>query len=198
MSGLKSACLTAVFLTAVSMPAFAQDGPAEPFSRAYVSALAGIAFTEDRSPMLALEYGERVHDFVQAYANLTYFNDVMTSRTRSHLSAAAAALAASTGTPWNFQGRDQGVAFTVGAKAVLARGPVRPYIGGGAGALNLRRKVVESSRGDVTDSFMDVFGSNDGNIGSTSASTTKVIMGTTTDRRWQRNMQASCLYVFRV
>jgi hypothetical protein len=34
MSGLKSACLTAVFLTGVSIPAFAQDGPAEPFSTA--------------------------------------------------------------------------------------------------------------------------------------------------------------------
>ena len=169
----QSTWICAFAISVFSLPAFAQDGSAEPFSRASVSAIAGVALTDDRSPMLAIEYTERVHELVQAYANLTYFDDLMTPQTRQNLGQAAALLVAATGNPWHFEGRDQGVSFTVGAKAVAPLGAVRPYIGAGAGALNLRRKIRETSLGDVTDSFVELFGSGDGNVGTPTSSGTK-------------------------
>lgn len=174
MNVFRSASLVAFVLAAVSTPALAQQrAENEPFSRAYASALAGVAFDSDTTATFAAEYGERLHENVQAYANITYFDNLMSDVMRSNIESAAAALAASTGSAWTLQGRDQGLAFTVGAKVLVGSGaPVRPYVGAGVGALNLRRKITEPSLGDVTESFVEVFGLSDGNIGSTRTSTT--------------------------
>jgi hypothetical protein len=67
----------------------------------------------------AVEYGERLDNHVTAFATLTYFNDLMTDRMRSNLTRANAMLAASTGSTWTLQGRDQGLALSVGGGAVF-------------------------------------------------------------------------------
>jgi opacity protein-like surface antigen len=163
-----------IVIAAFVSPAFAQQKATAPFSEAYVSALAGAAVGAQDSAILAVEYGDRVDDHVTAFANLTYFDDLMTDRMRSNLARASAMLAASTGSTWTFQGRDQGLALSVGAKVTGALGSnVRPYVGAGAGVVNLRRKITEPGLGDVTESFIKVFGLSDGNIASTSASVTR-------------------------
>ena len=163
-----------IVIAACVSPAFAQQKAPAPFSKAYVSALAGAAVGAQDSAIVAVEYGERLDDHVTAFANLTYFDDLMTDRMRGNLARASAMLAASTGSTWTLQGRDQGLAFSVGAKVAAALGSnVRPYVGAGAGAVNLRRKIAEPAYGDVTESFVKVFGLSDGNIASTSASVTR-------------------------
>jgi len=163
-----------IVMAAFVSPAFAQQKATAPFSEAYVSALAGAAVGAQDSAIVAVEYGERLDDHVTAFANLTYFDDLMTDRMRGNLARASAMLAASTGSTWTLQGRDQGLAFSVGAKVAAALGSnVRPYVGAGAGAVNLRRKIAEPAYGDVTESFVKVFGLSDGNIASTSASVTR-------------------------
>ena len=205
MKVFKNSVFQVVIVTAAFVsPAFAQQKANAPFSEAYVSALAGAAVGAQDSAIVAVEYGDRVDDHVTAFANLTYFNDLMTDRMRSNLARASAMLAASTGSTWNLQGRDQGLALSVGAKVTGALGSnVRPYVGGGdragntrrkrkedtlgkvpeatflppvcasPGAVNLRRKITEPALGDVTESFVKVFGLSDGNIASTSASVTR-------------------------
>jgi opacity protein-like surface antigen len=163
-----------IVIAACVSPAFAQQKATAPFSEAYVSALAGAAVGAQDSAILGVEYGDRVGDHVTAFANLTYFNDLMTDRMRSNLVRASAMLAASTGSTWTLQGRDQGLAFSVGAKVAAALGSnVRPYVGAGVGAVNLRRKITEPAYGDVTESFVKVFGLSDGNIANTSVSVTR-------------------------
>jgi opacity protein-like surface antigen len=175
MKVFKNSVFQVVIVTAAFVsPAFAQQKATAPFSEGYVSALAGAAVGAQDSAILAVEYGDRVDDHVTAFANLTYFNDLMTDRMRSNLARASAMLAASTGSTWNLQGRDQGLALSVGAKVTGALGSnVRPYVGAGAGAVNLRRKITEPALGDVTESFLKVFGLSDGNIAITSASVTR-------------------------
>jgi len=163
-----------IVIAAFVSPAFAQQKAIDPFSKIYVSALAGATVGAQDSAIFGVEYGERMDDHVTAFANLTWFDDLMTDRMRSNLARASAMLAASTGSAWTLQGRDPGLAFTVGAKVTGALGSnVRPYVGAGAGAVNLRRKITEPALGDVTESFIKVFGLSDGNIDSTSSSVTK-------------------------
>ena len=50
---------------------------------------------------------------------------------------------------------------------------VRPYVGGGVGALNLRRTIREVSRGNVTTAYLAQFGAGDGVVDITQSNTTK-------------------------
>ena len=100
----------------VAGPAFSQRAdatPAEPFSAAYVSAFTGASFASETKATFAGEYGERVTDHVQAYANITHFDDLMSDAMRDRLAMAAAELTDLTGEAWDFSGRDRGLAVTV-------------------------------------------------------------------------------------
>ena len=65
------------------------------------------------------EYGERVHRDVMAYANFTTCDNLMSSRMRDNLVVAGDDLTAQTGMPWQFAGRDRGLAFTMGGKFLI-------------------------------------------------------------------------------
>ena len=76
---------------------------------------------------------------------------------RDDLDATATRLATLTGDTWSFSGRDRGIALVVGGKYVFGSGTVRPYVGGGAGFINLKRTVFETRLGDVTQAVFNDF-----------------------------------------
>lgn len=124
-------------------------------SRNYASVSVGADFTPP-DVTAAVEYGERVTPNVQAYVTLTFFDNVIGEDLEDDLAGLSNALTAQTGRSWRFDGRDRGVGFVGGAR-YLARvsNSVRPYVGAGAGVLNVDRTISERTLGDVT---MAVFG----------------------------------------
>ena len=129
---------------------------------------------ENPSSAFAAEYGERVHRDVQAYANYSYVDNLMSSRMRNNLEVAGADLTAQTGSLWQFEGRDRGLAFTMGGKFLIPGDmKFRPYVGGGLGVLNLKRRITEQQRGDVSEAFYALTGVNDGVIDAGETSVTK-------------------------
>ena len=142
------ACLMA------AQPALCQDrtdaAPSDPFSlQRYVSASAGFASVGANTGTFAAEYGDRVTRNSLAYANLSYFDNLMTDEMRDHLAAAASSITAITWVNRSFSGRDRGIAFTAGGKYQPGT-RVRPYVGGGAGAIWIKRTVTERTLGDVS------------------------------------------------
>ena len=147
--------------------AFGQQATqAPPFQRGYMTATAGASFADHQTPTFGIEYGEPINPHVHAYANFTYFDDLITDRAQSDLTDLAAALTRMTATTWGLTGHERGLGFSGGAKYVLSdpASPVRPYVGGGLGVLNLRRTVVETDLGDITNQVITVFGAPDGYI----------------------------------
>ena len=49
------------------------------------------------------------------------------------------------------------MALVVGGKYVFGGGTIRPYVGGGAGVINLKRTVFETRIGDVTRAVFNDF-----------------------------------------
>jgi hypothetical protein len=114
---------------------------------------------ETPTATFAVEYGERVTPDVQAYANISYTHDLMSDRMRQYLLDAGATLTALDGVNWEFIGRDRGLSFTAGGKFLMPVNlRIRPYVGGGLGILNLRRRITEDHLGDVSESFYDLSG----------------------------------------
>ena len=166
MNCVKSLVLVPVVMAAMCVPALAQEGENE-VPQHYFTGTGGAAFNldfEDPSFTFAAEYGERVlHRDVQAYANFSYVDNLMSQRMRDNLVLAGEDLTALTGVPWQFSGHDRGLAFTIGGKFLFpADLKFRPYVGGGFGILNLRRYVTERDLGDVSETFYDLTGLNDG------------------------------------
>jgi hypothetical protein len=130
--------------------------------RRYVAAVVGAATVGSQTaPTIAAEFGESVTRNSQAYVSLSYFDNVMTDRMRANLAAAAETIELITGTTRSFTGRDHALAFTAGGKFVVGT-RVRPYIGAGAGAINIHRTINETSLGDVTEAFAEQTGFGDG------------------------------------
>jgi hypothetical protein len=102
-----------------------------------------------------------MHPRAQAYMNFSYFENLMNATLTDDLAGLSAALSDTTGRTWDLRGRDRGFGFIVGAKYLLGNGRVRPYLGGGAGALNIRRLITERQIGDVTAATLTVFGIGD-------------------------------------
>ena len=174
MKAVRMISVSAVAALLSAAPALAQQSELEPFSRAYVSVLGGATLDGKVTPVFAGEYGERVSKHVLGYANVTFFNDLMSPTMRDNLVAASALLNVVHNSSYRFSGRDRGLSVTFGAKvSPVTSGTVRPYVGLGFGTLTLRRSVTEESLGDVTTSFAEEFGVSDGNIDSTATSSTK-------------------------
>lgn len=162
-----------VLLTATA--AAAQGRPtAAPLDRGFMTGSAGAAFADQRSAAFGIEIGERLNPSTQAYVAFNYFDNLLTDRAADDLADLGDALTFLNGEPWAFTGRDRGLAFSGGARYLLSRGPnVRPYVGGGAGVLNVRRTITEQDLGDVSDPFFNTFGAPDGFIDATKVSTFK-------------------------
>jgi opacity protein-like surface antigen len=74
------------------------------------------------------------------------------------LSQLSAVLTSVTGTPWSLKGRDRGVTLIGSGRYLLnTGGTIRPYVGGGAGVINLKRTIVDPRAGDVTTSILSEF-----------------------------------------
>jgi len=162
MKCLKALAFVPVVLVAWATSAQAQEvQPADISPPFYLEGIGGAALTHDFSdvaPAFAVEFGERLHRQVYAYANLRYINDLMSEQMKSSLEAA------SEGTGLNLSGRDRGLTFTIGAKYMFPpKLRFRPYVGGGAGAINLKRYIANQTFGDLI-SYDGIF-----NVGESSA-----------------------------
>jgi hypothetical protein len=174
---LKSISLMSLVLLALAVPARGQDAWSSAPPRGYLTASGGAAFDtnfEHPATSVAVEYGERLHRDVQAYAMFSYVENLMSTRMRSNLTEAGITFTQATGVPWEFRGRDRGLALTVGGKFLMPiAASFRPYVGGGLGVLNLRRRISERDLGDVSESFVLLTGLNDGVIDADRVSATK-------------------------
>jgi hypothetical protein len=145
--------------------------------RGYVSAGGGATLDSDRSGAFAVEYGDQIGRDVQAYATFSYFDNLITDSTQDDLRRLGDVMAGLTGTAWEFSGRDRGAAFVAGAKFLIPTGSgVRPYVGGGAGAINLKRTITERTRGDLTSAISTGLGFTEGAFNSADASATKPLI----------------------
>jgi opacity protein-like surface antigen len=144
--------------------------------RRYVAAFGGAAtIGSETNATIGGEYGESVTRNSQAYANLTYFDNVMTDRMRDNLVAASDYIRLLTGDTRTFSGRDRGLAFSAGGKYVVGT-RVRPYIGAGAGAIRIQRTISENSLGDVTVAFAQQTGFGDGVVSAGDVKATKPLV----------------------
>jgi hypothetical protein len=165
MNVVKSLVLVPMVVAGMSVAAFAQETESN-VPKHYFTGLGGATINLDFDHpafMFAAEYGERLHRDVQAYANFSYMDNLMSQRMRDNLVLAGDDLTASTGVPWEFRGHDRGMAFVIGGKFLLpADLAFRPYVGGGFGILNLRRHITERDLGDVSEGFYELTVLNDG------------------------------------
>lgn len=146
MQLLTKSAIVAVVLCALAAPVQAQGfdpRPARPDHGIYLAALAGASFGPDRAPVFAAEFGERLHPDVRAYATISYFENLMDRSVQRELDQVSEDLGNLTGIPWALRGRDRGAAFVAGAKYLVPGRTVRPYIGGGAGFINLKRTITD-------------------------------------------------------
>jgi hypothetical protein len=167
MNWLKTTSLLLMLL--IAAPALAQQRPApapRPL-RGYLigggGASLGQAVPAQTSLTLSAEIAENMTRNIQAYMSAVYYDNIMSDTQANQLALVGNTLSAATGTPWVFQGRDRGRSFTFGAKVLVpGTSSVHPYVGGGFGALNVRRTIRELSRGNVTQAYLTQFGSADG------------------------------------
>lgn len=177
MHVFRSFAFVVLILGLAASPSAAQQRPAAPPQplRGYLIGGGGTSIGVSNPAMtLSAEIAENVNPVVQVYMSAGYYDNVMSQAARDQLTAVASFLTTTTGRPWQFEGRDRGRSFTVGAKVLVPTGTaVRPYVGGGAGALNLRRTIREVSRGNITRAYLSQFGSGDGVVDITQSNTTK-------------------------
>jgi len=175
MNWFKSISLVGVLL--VAAPALAQQRPvpnAPRPLRGYLIGGGGASInTAQTSVMLSAEIAENMTRLVQAYMSVAFYDNIMSDASRNQLQQVGSALTTITGTAWEFDGRDRARTFTFGGKVLVpATASVHPYVGGGFGALNVRRIIHEQSRGNVTQAYLAQFGSPDGVIDPTDTDTT--------------------------
>ena len=165
--------IPAALLLAVvsSVSAFAQGtaapGAVSPEPRFYIAAIGG-AVSSPTEPVFGVEIAEHLgrRAKVQVYATISYFENLMRQSLRDDLDFTATRLATLTGDPWSLSGRDRGVALVVGGKYVFGDGTIRPYVGGGAGVINLKRTVFDTRIGDVTRAVFNDFEVGDADLSS--------------------------------
>ena len=172
----RSLALLPVLAAVFASPVLGQqrtDTASRPTGRGYVTGIGGLSI-DPEAPTIAVEYGESLGRRVQAYANFSYFDDVMQDTSHDYLDELGDLMTITTGLPWQFDGRDRAFAFSAGAKyLVQAGGTVYPYVGGGMGLINLKRTVTERSFGEVTAPFLAQFREAEGVFSSGELSTTK-------------------------
>ena len=159
-----------VLMTATA--AAAQQGRPASLENGYMTGAAGASFGDKQAATFGLEIGETIGSRVQAYAAFNYFDDLLNDQAAADLEDLADFLTDLHRVPWEFHGRDRGLAFSGGGRYLLARGPsFRPYVGGGPGIINIRRTITERDLGNVSDAVLTVFGAPDGYIDASEEST---------------------------
>jgi hypothetical protein len=141
--------------------------------RGYISANVGAVSAPPTAAGFSVEYGDNVHRNAQGYVSLAYFDNIMGQDLRDELVTLGQDLSSTTGTPWQFTGRDRGVSLTAGGKYLVGSGSVRPYVGGGAGVLSIRRTVTEVRQGNVTAAVFNDFAVGNQELATAPASITK-------------------------
>jgi hypothetical protein len=174
MSWFKTTSLLLMLFAAA--PAFAQQRPlpAPRPLRGYLIGGGGASIgTADTAMTLSAEIAENITRNIQAYMSANYYDNIMSDAAANQLTLVGTSLTALTGTPWVLDGRDKARSFTFGAKILMpVTSSVHPYIGGGFGALNVRRVIHEQSRGNITQAYLAQFGSPDALIDPTNTDTT--------------------------
>ena len=169
MPQARSISFLVALAVAGAVPAYAQNAPrtaatAGPDQRGYIAAAVGAVTGPPTNGSFSVEYGEDLSRHVQAYATLAYLENVMPQQLQDDLVTTAAGLAAQTATPWALRGRDRAIAFTAGAKYMFGGSRVRPYLGGGAGVINLRRSITEARLGEVATAIYNDYGVGDSDL----------------------------------
>jgi len=176
MTALKtiSSVLSLMLITASAASAQQTRPATTTLEHGYMTAAAGAAFSDQRSATFGVEIAERIGRRAEAYVGFTYFDNLFNDRAAADLVKLSGYLAATTGQSFEFTGRDRGLAFSGGAKYLIARGPTfRPYVGGGAGVLNIQRTITDRFFGDVTDPVIGLYGAPDGVINPSKVSSFK-------------------------
>jgi hypothetical protein len=177
MNSFKTTSLLLMLLAAA--PAFAQQpqqrpAPAPRPLRGYLIGGGGASVgTAETAVTLNAEIAENMTRNIQVYMSAAYYDNIMSNVATNQLTVVGNTLTALTGTPWVFNGRDKARSFTFGTKVLLpVTSSVHPYVGGGFGALNVRRVISEQSRGNITQAYLAQFGSPDAVIDPTNTDTT--------------------------
>jgi hypothetical protein len=166
MTALKTiSFVPSLILITASLANAQQTRPTTMLEHGYMTATAGASFSDQTSATFGVEIGERMGRRAEAYVAFNYFDNLFNDRAAADLVDLSGYLAATTGQSFEFVGRDRGLAFSGGAKYLIARGPTfRPYVGGGAGVLNIQRTITDRFFGDVSDPVIGLYGAPDGVI----------------------------------
>ena len=165
MNAIKSFGLVPCIVVLSATVAFGQAQEDARFQHGYMTAVAGTSFGDQQEVLFGAEVGENLTSHVQAYANFTYFDNLITDSAQSYLANLSATLTHLTATSWNLTGNDRGLAFSGGAKYVMLPGSaIRPYVGAGPGLINIRRTIYETDLGEISNEVLAVFGAPDGGI----------------------------------
>ena len=151
-----------VFLVALAsaVSAFAQGTAPRPapLDRPWYVAMTGGAVSQaPGQAALGIEVAERIGRHGEGYFAVSYFDNLMSTSLSDDLDATAARLATATGDRWAFTGKDRGVSVIGGGKYLFGGGTFRPFVGGGAGLINLKRTVTDAHLGDVTRAVFNDF-----------------------------------------
>lgn len=178
MNPLKSIVLVPVLVlaaTTVSAQQSTTQREAGTDERSYLS-VSGGAVASPAAPAFTVEHGDAVSRNAQVYVALSYFENLMRQPLRDDLVTLSSELASVTGSAWTLQGRDRGVSLVGGGKYLLGSGGLRPYVGGGAGIISLRRTVTEARLGDVRDAIFNDFAVGEADLSLATASLTRPIV----------------------
>jgi len=165
MNAIKSFGLVPCLVVLSATVAFgkAQEDPR--VQHGYMTAVAGTSFGDQQQALFGAEVGENLTTHVQAYANFTYFDNLITDSAQSYLANLSATLTRLTASSWNLTGNDRGLSFSGGAKYLMLPGSaIRPYVGAGPGLINIRRTIYETDLGEISNEVLAVFGAPDGGI----------------------------------
>ena len=169
-----------LFALAASASAFAQGtpapGPNSPEPRWYIAAIGGAVSRPPTAPVFGVEIAEHFGRHAQAYVTFSYIENLMRETLRDDLDTTGTRLATLTGESWSLSGRDRGLALVAGGKYVFGSGTFRPYVGAGAGVINLKRTVLETRIGDVTQAVYNDFELGDAELSATADGVNKPLI----------------------
>jgi len=92
MNAIKSFGLVPCLVVLSATVAFGQAQEDPRFQHGYMTAVAGTSFGDQQQALFGAEVGENLATHVQAYANFTYFDNLITDSAQSYLANLSATL----------------------------------------------------------------------------------------------------------